>query len=438
MSQIVLEVENLSKLYRLGTIGTGSLRQDMKHWWMKKALKKESSFFNATGGDFTPKTHLWALDNVNFTVKKGDTLGIIGSNGAGKSTLLKIISRIVQPTKGMVKGIGRVGSLLEIGTGFNPDLTGRENIFISGYLLGMKKHEIKSKFDEIIDFSGIERFIDTPVKRYSSGMYVRLAFAVAAHLEPDILIVDEVLAVGDADFQKKCLGKMKEVSSAEGRTILFVSHNLQAIANLCKQAMWLQHGKLVETGNAPSIVTRYISNFKQDKVEQSWLQPENAPGNDLIRLKSIEVKPQPQDINSFITVKTPVRLDFEFWCFLENCNVNINVILHTENGECVFNIGSPSVEARKGILALSSIIPDNLLNNSTYLISLTIIKNNSFFIHEFSNCTAFEVEDVRENMYYFGSWPGIIRPHIISYLSIKENDLFEPDGSLNKGGKIIV
>jgi lipopolysaccharide transport system ATP-binding protein len=426
MSEVVLEVENLSKLYRLGTIGSGSFRQDMKRWWMTSVLKKEDPFFSAAAGvNSGLNPFLLALDDVSFTLKQGDSLGVIGSNGAGKSTLLKIISRIVQPTRGYVNGKGKVGSLLEVGTGFNPELTGRENIFISGYLLGMKKAEIKTKFDEIIDFSGVEKFLDTPVKRYSSGMYVRLAFAVAAHLEPDILIVDEVLAVGDADFQKKCLGKLKEVSSSHGRTILFVSHNLQAIANLCKEALWLEHGKLKEIGTAGTVVKNYIASFKPDKIGQNWSRPELAPGNELIRLKSIEIKPQSEDPNAFITVRTPIQLDFKFWCFLENCDININVILLTPNGECVFNLGSPNGRAEKGILKLRSVIPGNLLNNCTYTVSLEFIKNNSIGIVQFSNCTSFDVEDVRENTHFFGTWPGIIRPQITSCLFMQKSELVE-------------
>ena len=232
MSDIAIQVENISKLYRLGTIGSGSLRRDMQWWWERQVLNKENPNNYIRGGKKVDNTELiWALKNVDFEIKEGETLGIIGQNGAGKSTLLKILSRIVKPTEGIVRGRGSISSLLEVGTGFHAELTGRENIFISGHILGMKKTEISSKFDEIVDFAGVGAFIDTPVKRYSSGMYVRLAFAVAAHLEPDILIVDEVLAVGDAEFQKKCLGKMNDATSKSGRTIIFVSHNLQAVQN---------------------------------------------------------------------------------------------------------------------------------------------------------------------------------------------------------------
>src|SRR5690606_1179354 len=221
MSDIVIQAENISKLYHLGKIGSGSLRRDIQFWWDQNVLRKEDPTKYIIDGKKIDNTEVvWALKNIEFEIKQGESLGIIGHNGAGKSTLLKILSRIVKPTEGIVRGRGSISSLLEVGTGFHADLTGRENIFISGHILGMKKAEILKKFDEIVDFSGVEAFIDTPVKRYSSGMYVRLAFAVAAHLEPDILIVDEVLAVGDADFQKKCLGKMNDASSKSGRTVI--------------------------------------------------------------------------------------------------------------------------------------------------------------------------------------------------------------------------
>ncbi|MEO7801389.1 MAG: ABC transporter ATP-binding protein, partial [Ginsengibacter sp.] len=280
-NDIVISIKDLSKVYRLGTIGTGSLRQDLTFWWHKSVLRKQNTFFESATNSVAEEHSrgiLWALRDVSFDVKRGEALGIIGSNGSGKSTMLKIISRIVKPTRGTVNGKGKVASLLEVGTGFHPELTGRENIYISGYTLGMSKAEINSKFDEIVDFSGIESFIDTPVKRYSSGMYVRLAFAVGAHLEPDILIVDEVLAVGDADFQKKCLGKMREVSHADGRTIIFVSHNMQAVKNLCDKAVWLEKGVMRDFGQSSSVINNYVSSNQKHHLGQEFTNPESAPG----------------------------------------------------------------------------------------------------------------------------------------------------------------
>ncbi len=419
MAETVLEVEHLSKRYKLGAIGTGSLRQDLQYWWNKSVLKKQDPFF-LQEAEINSQI-IWALKDVNFALKKGEALGIIGSNGSGKSTLLKIISRIVSPTKGTVRGKGRMSSILEVGTGFHNELSGRENIYNSGYILGMSKEEIRNKFDEIVAFSGIEKFIDTPVKRYSSGMYVRLAFAVAAHLEPDILIVDEVLAVGDAEFQKKCMGKMQEVSSTNGRTILFVSHSMQAITNLCSTALWLDRGRMQKIGNPKEVTGAYIGSFQLQKNEHRWDKTESAPGNEIVRLKSIQITPQTEDKGGYITVHTPVQLDVELWHLQQGFNVNVNICLLTAAGECVFDLGSPTIKAERGVLALQSVIPANLLNNNTYTISLTVVKNNFYPIYTFSNCIAFDVEDVREGMNYFGNWPGIIRPQIESCFFLKES-----------------
>ena len=260
MSQVAIKVEHLSKIYKLGEIGTGTLSQDIERWIRVNLLKLEDPFSNIDtqqGARKHKNEQVKILEDINFEINKGEAVGIIGKNGAGKSTLLKILSRITSPTTGRIKIYGRLASLLEVGTGFHPELTGRENIFLNGALLGMKKNEIMSKFEEIVEFSGIAKFIDTPVKRYSSGMYVRLAFAVAAHLESEILIVDEVLAVGDAEFQKKCLGKMQDITKGEGRTILFVSHNLAAVENFCEKSIFIEKGKLKMIGNTNNIIQEY-------------------------------------------------------------------------------------------------------------------------------------------------------------------------------------
>lgn len=258
----VIKIENLGKQYRLGEVGTGTLSHDLSRWWAL-VRGKEDPF--ATVGESNDRTkkgeseYVWALKDINFEVHAGEVLGIIGRNGAGKSTLLKILSKVTKPTTGQIKTRGRIASLLEVGTGFHPEMTGRENVFLNGAIMGMTSNEIKKKFDEIVDFSGVERYIDTPVKRYSSGMYVRLAFAVAAHLEPEILIVDEVLAVGDAEFQKKCLGKMKDVSVNDGRTVLFVSHNLAAVKNLTNKVAYLANGMLKSFDDTNVIVNEYLN-----------------------------------------------------------------------------------------------------------------------------------------------------------------------------------
>ncbi|RYF10927.1 MAG: ABC transporter ATP-binding protein, partial [Flavobacteriales bacterium] len=251
MSNIAIKVEDLSKAYQLGQIGTGTISRDLERWYARIRGKEDPFLRIGETNDRSIKGHsdvVWSLKDINFEIEQGDAVGIIGRNGAGKSTLLKILSKITAPTTGKISGNGRIASLLEVGTGFHPELSGRENIFLNGAILGMRKKEIERKFEEIVDFAGIERYIDTPVKRYSSGMYVRLAFAVAAHLESEILIVDEVLAVGDAEFQKKCLGKMKDVSTGEGRTVLFVSHNMGAINKLCNNLLLLEQGKIIFNG----------------------------------------------------------------------------------------------------------------------------------------------------------------------------------------------
>jgi lipopolysaccharide transport system ATP-binding protein len=261
MSNVVIRIENVSKQYRLGKTGTGSFKHDVNRWWQTVRGKEDPYLKIGEENDRTVKSdieYVWALKDISFDVKQGDVLGIIGKNGAGKSTLLKILSRTTLPTRGSIKIKGRIASLLEVGTGFHPELTGRENIFLNGAILGMTKNEIKKKFDEIVDFSGVQKYIDTPVKRYSSGMYVRLAFGVAAHLEPEILIVDEVLAVGDAEFQRKAIGKMQDVSQHEGRTVLFVSHNMPAVRQLCTTGFVIKNGIMTFQGTADAAVQNYI------------------------------------------------------------------------------------------------------------------------------------------------------------------------------------
>lgn len=279
MSDVVIKVENLSKQYRLGTVGIGTLSHDLNRFWAKVRGKEDPYLKIGQANDRTKKgdsDYVWALKDINFEVRRGEVLGIIGRNGAGKSTLLKILSQITRPTTGSVKMKGRVGSLLEVGTGFHPELTGRENIYINGAILGMRKWEIDKKLDEIIDFAGVERYIDTPVKRYSSGMMVRLGFSVAAHLEPEILIVDEVLAVGDAEFQKKCLGKMGEVSKNEGRTILFVSHNLGAVKEICSRGLLVDFGEILQDDTSQKVVEKY-NQIKSNEFKHVYRGTEEGP-----------------------------------------------------------------------------------------------------------------------------------------------------------------
>lgn len=265
MKKLAIKAENISKQYRLGEVGTGTLSHDLNRFWYKIRGKEDPYLIIGETNDRSKKgesDYVWSLRDLNFEIEQGDSVGIIGKNGAGKSTLLKILSKVTKPTKGSIKVNGRIASLLEVGTGFNPEMTGRENIYLNGAILGMRKTEITRKLEEIVDFSGVERYLDTPVKRYSSGMYVRLAFAVAANLESEILIVDEVLAVGDAEFQKKCLGKMGDISKGEGRTVLFVSHNMNAIKELCQNSIILENGRLLMEGPTRGIISQYFnSNF---------------------------------------------------------------------------------------------------------------------------------------------------------------------------------
>ncbi|TXE05838.1 ABC transporter ATP-binding protein [Gelidibacter salicanalis] len=286
---IILKAENISKQYRLGTVGTGTISHDLNRWWHKVRGKEDPFLKVGDSNDRSTKgtsEYVWALQDINFEVRRGEVLGIIGKNGAGKSTLLKILSRVTSPTTGEIKTKGRIASLLEVGTGFHPEMTGRENIYLNGAILGMTKKEIHSKMDEIISFSGCERYIDTPVKRYSSGMTVRLAFAVAAHLEPDILVIDEVLAVGDAEFQKKAIGKMQDISQGDGRTVLFVSHNMAAVKSLCSRAIVLEHGKTVFEGATDNAISYYL-NSKEDIFNIAKIS--DRKGSGLVKLIDVAI-----------------------------------------------------------------------------------------------------------------------------------------------------
>lgn len=288
---IILKVENISKQYRLGTVGTGTLSHDLNRWWHAIRGKEDPYLKIGEANDRSTKAtsdYVWALQDISFEVERGEVLGIIGKNGAGKSTLLKILSKVTAPTTGSIKSRGRIASLLEVGTGFNPELTGRENVYLNGAILGMTKKEIASKMDEIIAFSGCERYIDTPTKRYSSGMTVRLAFAVAAFLEPEILVVDEVLAVGDAEFQKKAIGKMQDISRSEGRTVLFVSHNMAAVKSLCTKGIVLEHGKVIFNGDSEEAVNFYLTNESR-KIKENLLEREDRRGSGELRFSSVEL-----------------------------------------------------------------------------------------------------------------------------------------------------
>jgi lipopolysaccharide transport system ATP-binding protein len=409
--ETVIKAENVSKLYRLGQIGTGTLSHDLKRWWAMTRGKEDPYLKIGMENDRTKKgctDYAWALRDISFEIEKGDTLGIIGKNGAGKSTLLKILSRVTAPTEGQVKIRGRIASLLEVGTGFHPELTGRENIYMNGAILGMMRKEITSKFDEIVDFAGVELYIDTPVKRYSSGMYVRLAFAVAAHLEPEILIVDEVLAVGDADFQKKCLGKMGDVAS-HGRTIIFVSHNMQAVQSLCKTAIYLKNGMMADIGRTDKVINNYLSREVKNCLVKTW-EGEEAPGNDTIKMIRAEVLPVGNDADT-ILVSTPVDISIEFYLHKE-MELNLSLFLYTAAGNCIFNVASPSKPLKPGIHHSVLKIPGKLLNDDMYTINLFFVKDTSVIMFTTDDVLTFEVTDVARQGNWYGKWPGAIRPDI--------------------------
>jgi lipopolysaccharide transport system ATP-binding protein len=321
MKQLAIKAENISKQYRLGEVGTGTLSHDLNRFWHKVRGLEDPYLKIGEANDRSSKggsDYVWSLRDINFEIEKGDAVGIIGRNGAGKSTLLKLLSKVTKPTTGSFKVNGRIASLLEVGTGFNPEMTGRENIYLNGAILGMRRHEITSKMDEIIDFSGVERYIDTPVKRYSSGMYVRLAFAVAAHLESEILIVDEVLAVGDAEFQKKCLGKMGDVSKGEGRTVLFVSHNLGSVSSLCNTGLLLHNGGLVMNAPIEEVLTKYAEMNMSDLKSLEKLRLD-GPLHDKIILNKITFnKKNPFSESIHITPQENIELDLHIEARAEN------------------------------------------------------------------------------------------------------------------------
>jgi len=374
MPHTVIQVNDLSKQYRLGEVGTGTLSHDLKRWWYRMRGKEDPYLKIGEINDRTisgSSEYVWALRDINFEVKQGEVLGIIGRNGAGKSTLLKILSKTTAPTTGQIKIRGRIASLLEVGTGFHPELTGRENIFLNGAILGMTKREIRKKFDEIVDFAGVERYVDTPVKRYSSGMYVRLAFAVAAHLEPEILIVDEVLAVGDAEFQKKCVGKMKDVSVNEGRTVLFVSHNMGVIAQLCKNAMLLRQGKIETIDNVKKVVEQYI--FNEERGNSIYINLNSKKKNYFTRIfltnKSQEIK------NDFLFDESIV-INFDFHVGDNISGLQIGIGLNDKFQNRVFTILKPvsffHSRNEDGSYYGSTILPNSLIAPNLYNIVLAL------------------------------------------------------------------
>lgn len=409
----IVRVENLSKQYSLGT---REAAYDTLREVIVQTLRQPLDRLRRRNGDRKSET-IWALRNLNFEVSPGEVVGIIGRNGAGKSTLLKVLSRITEPTTGRAELYGRVASLLEVGTGFHPELTGRENIFLNGAILGMRKAEIQRKFDQIVDFAELERFLDTPVKRYSSGMYMRLAFAVASHLEPEILVVDEVLAVGDAAFQKKCLGKMGEVAKG-GRTVLFVSHNMVAIQSLCERALWLSDGEIVENGPAARVVNSYLKSADNTAgvLEEVWPEVETAPGNEAVRLHRVRVTAE-DETSDCLTMQTPFSIQIEYWNLLPNAKLHVTLHLYTEQEIVAFTTGS-SVDQQwrdrplaPGLFRSTCYIPGELLNVGRHRFVILFVKDRSSLAFKYESKVVFEIADVQERSgAWFGKEPGVVQP----------------------------
>lgn len=418
MSDVVVHAEKLSKRYRLGQfIGYKTLRESLSNIATAPLRRFRPAGTAEPEGQGKDSGYIWALKDVSFEVKQGEAIGIIGRNGAGKTTLLKILTRITTPTEGFAEIRGRVGSLLEVGTGFHPELTGEENIYLYGSILGMKRAEVARKFDEIVSFAGVEKFIDTPLKRYSSGMQVRLAFAVAAHLEPEILLVDEVLAVGDAVFQKKCLGKMGDVTIG-GRTVLFVSHNMVAVLGLCQRAILLDGGRIVDDGPTQSVVEKYLSAGLDQEAEVCWT-PETAPGGELAKLRCVRVRNHRGEVSAYHQISNPVTLELEFWVLKEG--QRIDPVFHVFNGlgVCVFittTIGDAnwgSATHKKGLYRAQCTIPGNLMNNGQYRISAFLMQGYKYSLALKREAVSFEMfDDGSTRGDFTGNWSGIIRPAI--------------------------
>lgn len=399
----VIKVENLSKQYRLGQVGTGTLSHDINRWWHRVRGKEDPYLKIGEANDRTSKgssDYVWALRDINFEVQHGEVLGIIGRNGAGKSTLLKILSRTTAPTSGSVKIKGRVASLLEVGTGFHPELSGRENIFLNGAILGMTKKEIKHKFDEIVAFAGVERYIDTPVKRYSSGMYVRLAFAVAAHLEPEILIVDEVLAVGDAEFQKKCIGKMKDVSEREGRTVLFVSHQMGTIAQLCNTCILLNNGRLFAQGKPEMVIEKYLVAGRSENTSYSYLNENNEKSQWISQVITINNNGESTDQ---FAVNENVNIICKLQSLFEDDNILLSVTLQDKYGYYISTsvFRTKDLPGNKYEKKFIIRLPINIIAPNTYYLRLAIFKMGGVVYDLIENICPFKINDVGSEMAIF-------------------------------------
>ncbi|HUY31713.1 MAG TPA: ABC transporter ATP-binding protein [Pirellulales bacterium] len=403
-----IRVQALSKRFRVRSAGPRPRYRTLREEVSRLVGRTMRRLRGTTAGD---ETDFWALRDVSFDVPHGEVMGVIGRNGAGKSTLLKVVSRITRPTAGTVRIRGRVGSLLEVGTGFHPELTGRENIYLNGAILGMSHREIVRKFDAIVDFAGTETFLDSPVKHYSSGMYMRLAFAVAAQLEPEVLLIDEVLAVGDGEFQAKCLGKMGELAT-QGRTILFVSHNLAAVRSLCKTTVWLDQGRIASHGPTAEVVNRYIDSGERLASQRTWDSPETAPGNDSVRLRRVAVVPAEGDQRAALTIVTPLVIVFECWNLLPEAELSLNLVLYNLEGVCIFNSIAPAAMLPRGLFRSTCRVPADLLNDGVYRVRLLVVEDEAVPIVDLENVAMFEVHETERPIRWFGKLIGAVRPRL--------------------------
>lgn len=429
MKDIILKAENISKQYRLGVVGTGTLQHDLNRWWHQVRGKENPYLRIGETNDRSTKgtsDYVWALQDINFEVERGEVLGIIGKNGAGKSTLLKILSKVAAPTTGSIKSRGRIASLLEVGTGFNGEMTGRENIFLNGAILGMTKKEIASKIDAIIDFSGCERYIDTPVKRYSSGMTVRLAFAVAAFLEPDILIIDEVLAVGDAEFQKKAIGKMQDISREGGRTVLFVSHNMAAVKQLCTKSIVLEHGFVVFEGDLDSGIEFYLNTEKDNFDDNAINEFIKNQKDDFFVLKNVSMHQDFSSENNFYTNRD-IFITMEYEVIKDILGLRIGFdLFDLSSGVLIFRSFHNDLESKvevisKGKYSISTAIPANFLKNGLFGIKIAIgIHNVRWIVFEDKLMLRFNITNIDGlNSAFTDSRPGIIMPQLDWQISDK-------------------
>jgi lipopolysaccharide transport system ATP-binding protein len=428
MSDIVIRVDALSKQYRIGARQEGyrTLRDALTSGLVSPFRRARQLLRGQAYGAAELDETIWALREVSFEIKQGDVVGIIGPNGAGKTTVLKILSRITEPTEGYAEIHGRVGSLLEVGTGFHPELTGRENVYLNGAILGMKKAEIDGKFEEIVAFAEVEKFVDTPVKHYSSGMYVRLAFSVAAHLEPEILLVDEVLAVGDAAFQKKCLAKMGDLAG-EGRTVLFVSHNMTAVKTLCNRALSLSDGCLKDSGQSNRVVSNYLRDLSNPVLKRRWENFDTAPGNDQVRLLMIGISSARSPSSDEMTVDVPIEIEIELYNSVQDSYLNFSLVLYTIEDVCVFNSVSKPQVFPIGTIRSVCHIPEKLLNASTYRVRLLVVKDTSIPLFDEDYLVTFDVRDIERDGSWYGEWIGTIRPDLKWTVEMIESNSNEYD-----------